>query len=118
MNRDQFIWQKWLDPETSQWLTEYFADRGVTLMMQENLNGFEGKTILKNIQTKSGSRFAAGMAIVAVGADRISNSSSTPLSAPKRHAGERIPGDRRKRHLRGGRHRACFPTKFSTACGV
>ncbi len=83
MNRDQYLWQKWLDAETSQWLTQYFADKGVTLMMQENLNGFEGKTILKNIQTKSGGRFAAGMALVAVGADpNIELVIHTPLGSP------------------------------------
>ena len=83
MNRDQYLWQKWLDPETSQWLTNYFADKGVTLMMQENLNGFEGKTILKNIQTKSGTRFAAGMALVALGADpNIELVLHTPLGSP------------------------------------
>lgn len=83
MNRDQYLWQKWLDPGTSQWLTTYFADRGVTLMMQENLNGFEGKTILKNIQTKSGHRFPAGMALVAVGADpNLELVQQTPLGSP------------------------------------
>jgi NADPH-dependent 2,4-dienoyl-CoA reductase/sulfur reductase-like enzyme len=83
MNRDQFLWQQWLDMETARWLTTYFADHGVTLMMQENLNGFEGKTILKNIQTKSGSRFAAGMALVAIGADpNIELVQHTPLGTP------------------------------------
>ncbi|MGB8355061.1 MAG: FAD/NAD(P)-binding oxidoreductase [Chthoniobacteraceae bacterium] len=83
MNRDLYLWQKWLDPETSQWLTQYFADRGVILMMQENLNGFEGKTILKNIQTKSGNRFAASMALVAVGADpNLELVLHTPLGSP------------------------------------
>jgi NADPH-dependent 2,4-dienoyl-CoA reductase/sulfur reductase-like enzyme len=83
MNRDHFFWQKWIDSETSQWLTAYFADRGVKLMMGENLNGFEGKTVLKNIQTKSGSRFPAGMVLVAVGADpNIELVQNTPLSSP------------------------------------
>lgn len=83
MNRDHFFWQKWIDAETSQWLTAYFANRGVKLMMGENLNGFEGKTVLKNIQTKSGSRFLAGMALVAVGADpNIELVQNTPLSSP------------------------------------
>jgi len=83
MNRDHTIWQKWLDADTSHWLTEYFAAKGVTMMMQENLNGFEGKTILKNIQTKSGSRFAASMALVAVGADpNLELVQHTPLGSP------------------------------------
>jgi NADPH-dependent 2,4-dienoyl-CoA reductase/sulfur reductase-like enzyme len=52
-------------------------------MMQENLNGFEGKTILKNIQTKSGSRFPAGMALVAIGAEpNLELVQHTPLGSP------------------------------------
>lgn len=83
MNRDQFLWQKWLDTDTAQWLTACFEHHGVTLMMQENLNGFEGKTVLKNIQTKSGRRFPAGMALVAVGADpNIGLVQNTPLGSP------------------------------------
>jgi len=83
MNRNQFLWQKRLDLETAQWLTQYVANRGVNLMMQEDLNGFEGKTILKNIQTKSGNRFPAAMALVAVGAEpNIELALNTPLSSP------------------------------------
>jgi NAD(P)H-nitrite reductase large subunit len=83
MNRNQFLWQKRLDLETAQWLTDYVAGRGVTLMMQEDLNGFEGKTVLKNIQTKSGNRFPAAMVLVAVGAEpNIELVQNTPLSSP------------------------------------
>lgn len=83
MDRDQFLWQKWIDAETAQWLTACFEQHGITLMMQENLNGFEGKTILKNIQTKSGRRFPASMALVAVGADpNIELVQNTPLGSP------------------------------------
>jgi NADPH-dependent 2,4-dienoyl-CoA reductase/sulfur reductase-like enzyme len=83
MNRNQFLWQKRLDLETARWLTRYFELKGVTLMMQEDLNGFEGKTVLKNIQTKSGNRFPAGMVLVAVGAEpNIELVANTPLSSP------------------------------------
>jgi hypothetical protein len=41
----------------------------VTLLLGESLNGFEGKTVLRNIQTKSGNRVAAGLAVVACGAE-------------------------------------------------
>ncbi len=83
MNRNRNIWQKWLDAETAQWLTQQFENHGVTLMMGEDLNGFEGKTILKNVQTKTGNRFPASMALVAVGADpNLDLVHNTPLSSP------------------------------------
>ncbi len=37
--------------------------------MGESLNGFEGKTVLRNVQTKSGNRFPVGLAVVACGAE-------------------------------------------------
>lgn len=83
MNRQQSLWGKWLDAETAHWLTDYFRTHGVTLLLGQDLNGFEGKTVLKNVQTKSGDRFAAPMALVAVGSepclDLVFN---TPLSSP------------------------------------
>ena len=83
MNRNQFLWQKRLDAETAQWLTRYFTEKGVSLMMQEDVNGFEGKTVLKNIQTKSGNRFPADMVLVAIGAEpNIELVQNTPLSSP------------------------------------
>ena len=83
LNRNHSLWQKWLDPETSQWLTEIFRKRGVDLLLGEDLNGFEGKTILKNIQTKSGERIIAQMAIVAVGAEpNLELVHHTPLHSP------------------------------------
>jgi NADPH-dependent 2,4-dienoyl-CoA reductase/sulfur reductase-like enzyme len=83
LNRNQSLWQKWLDAETSEWLTSYFEHHGVKLMMGQDLNGFEGKTVLKNIQTKSGERFPAQMALVAVGADpNLELVHNTPLSSP------------------------------------
>jgi len=83
MTRNQQLWQKRLDPETSKWLTKYFDNRGVQMMMLEDINGFEGKTVLKNIQTKSGNRFPANMALVAVGAEpNLEMLSNTPLTSP------------------------------------
>ena len=60
MHRHRHLLNRYLDPETGTWVTEYFAKHGVTLLMGESLNGFEGKTVLRNIQTKSGNRVAAG----------------------------------------------------------
>lgn len=83
MNRDPFVWHRWLDAATAEWLTHLFHDKGVTLMMREDLNGFEGKTVLKNVQTKSGNRFPASMALVAVGATpNLELVANTPLSTP------------------------------------
>jgi NADPH-dependent 2,4-dienoyl-CoA reductase/sulfur reductase-like enzyme len=56
---------------------------GVTLLLGESLNGFEGKTVLRNIQTKSGNRIAAGVAVVACGAEpNLELVRNTPLSGP------------------------------------
>jgi NADPH-dependent 2,4-dienoyl-CoA reductase/sulfur reductase-like enzyme len=83
MGRQQCLWRDRLDPETSQWLTDYFEKHGVKLMLGQDLNGFEGKTVLKNVQTKRGDRFPAQMALVAVGADpNLELVHNTPLSSP------------------------------------
>ncbi len=83
MSKHACLWRKHLDPESARWLTDYFAKKGVEMMMQETLNGFEGKTVLKNIQTKSGNRFAAGMALVAIGGEpNLDLVSDTPLCSP------------------------------------
>jgi NADPH-dependent 2,4-dienoyl-CoA reductase/sulfur reductase-like enzyme len=72
-----------LDPETASWLTERLAAVGVQLMLNENINGFEGKTVVRNIQTKSGLRFPAGLAIVAIGTEpNLQLVLNTPLSSP------------------------------------
>jgi NADPH-dependent 2,4-dienoyl-CoA reductase/sulfur reductase-like enzyme len=77
------LWQNRLDSDTAHWITGQFASRGVDLMMGESLNGFEGKTVLRNIQTKSGNRFPAGVALVAIGADpNLDLVANTPLSSP------------------------------------
>src|SRR5215472_5655328 len=61
MHRDAYLLNRYVDPETGAWLTDYFAKHGVVLSMGEALNGFEGKTVLRNIQTKSGNRFPVGL---------------------------------------------------------
>src|SRR6266446_6978464 len=56
---------------------------GVSLLLGESLNGFEGKTVLRNIQTKSGNRIPAGVAVVACGAEpNLELVRNTPLSGP------------------------------------
>jgi NADPH-dependent 2,4-dienoyl-CoA reductase/sulfur reductase-like enzyme len=83
MHRDPYLLNRYVDPETGAWLTEYFAKHGVTMLMGESLNGFEGKTVLRNIQTKSGNRVPAGLAVVACGAEpNLDLVRNTPLSGP------------------------------------
>jgi 3-phenylpropionate/trans-cinnamate dioxygenase ferredoxin reductase component len=83
MHRDAYLLNRYVDPETGAWLTDYFAKHGVVLSMGEALNGFEGKTVLRNIQTKSGNRFPVGLAVVAVGAEpSLELVRNTPLAGP------------------------------------
>ena len=83
MHRDPYLLNRYLDPETGTWLTDYFAKHGVILSMGESLNGFEGKTVLRNIQTKSGNRFPVGLAVVACGAEpNLELVRNTPLAGP------------------------------------
>src|SRR5215216_2237896 len=83
MHRDMYLLNRYLDPETGAWLTDYFAKHGVIMSMGESLNGFEGKTVLRNIQTKSGNRFPVGLAVVACGAEpNLELVRNTPLSGP------------------------------------
>src|SRR6201993_645411 len=83
MHRDAYLLNRYVDAETGVWLTEYFAKHGVVLSMGEALNGFEGKTVLRNIQTKSGNRFPVGLAVVACGAEpNLDLVRNTPLAGP------------------------------------
>src|SRR6201993_3717811 len=83
MHRDPYLLNRYLDPDTGTWLTDYFAKHGVVLSMGEALNGFEGKTVLRNIQTKSGNRFPVGLAVVACGAEpNLDLVRNTPLAGP------------------------------------
>lgn len=83
LHRGRTLWDKKLDAETAEWLTEKFREKGVKLMLAETLNGFEGRTVLKNVQTKSGQRLAADLAIVAIGCEpNLGLVQETPLSYP------------------------------------
>src|SRR5213596_4385237 len=83
MHRDPYLLNRYLGPETGAWLTDYFAKHSVILSMGESLNGFEGKTVLRNIQTKSGNRFPVGLAVVACGAEpNLDLVRNTPLAGP------------------------------------
>ncbi len=83
MHRHQNLLNRYVDPETGAWITGYFAKHGITLLMGQSLNGFEGKTVLRNIQTKSGDRVAAGVAVVCCGAEpNLDLVRNTPLSGP------------------------------------
>jgi len=83
MHRDTYLLNRYIDKESGAWLTDYFAKHGVTMLMGEALNGFEGKTVLRNIQTKSGNRVPAGLAVVACGAEaNLDLVRNTPLAGP------------------------------------
>ena len=83
MHRDHYLLNRYVDPETGTWLTDYFAKHGIVLSLGEALNGFEGKTVLRNIQTKSGNRFPVGLAVVACGSEpNLDLVRNTPLSGP------------------------------------
>jgi NADPH-dependent 2,4-dienoyl-CoA reductase/sulfur reductase-like enzyme len=83
MHRNSYLLNRYLDPDMGTWLTEYFAKHGITMLMGESLNGFEGKTVLRNIQTKSGNRVPAGLAVVTCGAEpNLDLVRNTPLSGP------------------------------------
>ena len=83
MHRHRTLLNRYLDPETAGWVTEQFSKHGVTMLLGSSLNGFEGKTVLRNIQTKSGERVAAGVAVVACGSEpNLDIVRNTPLSGP------------------------------------
>ena len=107
LHRAQHLWSRFLGPQLGQWLGETFASRGVKMMFGETLNGFEGRTVLKNIQTKSGLRFPAALAIVALGAEpNLALVANTPLSYPNgTPVNEYLESDE-KGFFRRGRYRA------------
>ncbi len=83
MHRSPQLWTRVLGPEASGWLGEYLASHHLKLLLGESLNGFEGRTVLKNVQTKSGQRLPAGLAIVALGAEpNLGLVLNTPLAYP------------------------------------
>ena len=84
LTRDAALWNQYLDAETAAWLTNQFRSHGVSLHLQESLNGFEGKTVLRNVQTKNGNRYPASLALVAVGGEmNLELVRNTPLSSAK-----------------------------------
>ena len=98
MHRHRTLLNRYLDPETAAWVTEQFRKHGVTLLLGESLNGFEGKTVLRNIQTKSGNRVAAGVAVVALrrGAESRSRAQHAALRSA-RFAGHGLSWRRKKK---------------------
>src|SRR6476660_7672675 len=83
MHRNAYLLNRYLDSQTGPWLTDYVSKHGVTMLIGESLNGFEGKTVLRNIQTKSGNRVPAGLAVVACGAEpSLDLVRNTPLAGP------------------------------------
>src|SRR5437879_13361648 len=83
MQCNSYLLIRILDSQTGPWLTYYYANHGVTMLVVESLNGFEGKTVLRNIQTKSGNRVPAGLAVVACGAEpNLDLVRNTPLAGP------------------------------------
>src|SRR5256712_11164229 len=83
MHRSGYLLTRYIDPDTGAWLTDYFAKHGITILMGESLNGFEGKTVLRNIQTKSGTRVPAGLAVLCYGAEpNLDLVRNTPLAGP------------------------------------
>ena len=67
--RSQALWTRFFDHDTAAWFTKYVAANGVKLMLGEHLNGFEGRTMLQRVQTKSGQRIDTTMAVVALGSE-------------------------------------------------
>jgi 3-phenylpropionate/trans-cinnamate dioxygenase ferredoxin reductase subunit len=83
VHRGKALWNRLLDEASAAWLTGYYESKGVQMRVGEALNGFEGRTALKNIQTKSGQRFPAGAAVVAFGLEmNLGLVANTPLSYP------------------------------------
>jgi NAD(P)H-nitrite reductase large subunit len=84
LHRRSHFWGRWLDPEGADWLTQRIAARGVELRMHEEVKGWEGRLMLRNVQTKSGQRFAAGLGLVAWGTQpRLELVQGTPLGYPQ-----------------------------------
>ena len=80
MTRSQAVWTRFFDAETAAWLTNYLAANGVKLMLGEHLNGFEGRTVLQRVQTKSGQRLDTTVAVVAMGSEpNLQLVSASPL---------------------------------------
>jgi 3-phenylpropionate/trans-cinnamate dioxygenase ferredoxin reductase subunit len=80
ITRSPAVWTRFLDLETATWLTNYIAGNGVKFMLGEHLNGFEGRTVLQRVQTKSGQRLDTTVAVVAMGSEpNLQLVSASPL---------------------------------------
>jgi 3-phenylpropionate/trans-cinnamate dioxygenase ferredoxin reductase subunit len=80
ITRGQQVWSRYLDAETATWFTGYLEGNGVKLMLGEHLNGFEGRTYLQRVQTKSGNRIDTTLAICAIGSEpNLQLVSASPL---------------------------------------
>lgn len=80
ITRSAAVWTRFLDIETANWLTNYLIGNGVKVMVNEHLNGFEGRTVLQRVQTKSGQRIDTTVAVVAMGSEpNLQLVSASPL---------------------------------------
>jgi NADPH-dependent 2,4-dienoyl-CoA reductase/sulfur reductase-like enzyme len=80
MSRSANVWSRYLDPETAAWLSKYYAANGIKLLLGQHLNGFEGRTYLQRVQTKSGERIDTNLAICAMGSEpNLQLVSASPL---------------------------------------
>jgi 3-phenylpropionate/trans-cinnamate dioxygenase ferredoxin reductase subunit len=80
ITRSAALWTRFLDLETANWLTNYLNSHGVKVMVNEHLNGFEGRTVLQRVQTKSGNRIDTTVAVVAMGSEpNLQLVSASPL---------------------------------------
>ena len=80
ITRSAAVWTRFLDIETANWLTNYLIGNGVKVMVNEHLNGFEGRTVLQRVQTKSGNRIDTTLAICAMGSEpNLQLVSASPL---------------------------------------
>jgi NAD(P)H-nitrite reductase large subunit len=83
LHRGRALWDDRVDPETAEFITSQVGAHGVKLLLGVTLNGFEGRTVLKNVQTKSGDRFGADLAIVCIGCEpNLGLVQGTPLAYP------------------------------------
>ncbi len=80
ITRSAAMWTRFVDAETANWLTNYLIGNGVKVMVNEHLNGFEGRTVLQRVQTKSGQRIDTTVAVVAMGSEpNLQLVSASPL---------------------------------------
>lgn len=83
VHRGRHLWNRMLDAETAEWFTSLFPQKHVKLALGETLNGFEGRTVVRNVQTKSGARISAELVIMAIGCEpNLGLVHNTPLAYP------------------------------------